>query len=74
MIMNLDFSAIHGSHQVPVSLVMADFCYQDRMLSLFEHTHLMLAQPAHRAMYLGGIEGRTAKCEVFEHRLVCSSA
>lgn len=73
MIMNLDFNALYHSQQVPVSLVIADFYYQNCMLNFFEYTYLMLAWTMHRAMYLGGIEGRTAKWEVFEHCLICSS-
>lgn len=60
--------------KLPISLVIADFCYQNCTLSLFEYTHLMLARTVHRATYLGGTEGRTAKCDVFEHSLICSSA
>jgi len=43
MIMNLDFDAPHHSQQVPVSLVIADFGYQNCVLSVFEYTHLVLA-------------------------------
>lgn len=73
MIMNPDFDALHQSRQVPVSLVIADFCSWNCVLSLFEY-NLMLAQTVHRAVFLGGIEGRTAECEVFDHRLICSNA
>lgn len=72
--MKLDFDAIYHSQQVSISLVITDFWYKDSMLTLFEYTHFMLAQTVHRSMYLGGIEGRIAKREVFEHHLICSSA
>lgn len=74
MIMNPDFDALRHSRQVPISLVIADFCYQNGVLSLFEYTHLMLTRPVRTAMCLGGIEGGTAKREGFEHHLICSGA
>lgn len=72
MIVKLDFDGLHGSWQCWYHSVIAEFCYQNCMWSLFEHTHLVFAQTAHGATCLGGIGGR--KWGEFEHHLICSSA